>query len=418
MLGLPDLASLLQEAWRHRTGLSCPRSGGAVPLTFQLPLTASSASLVLNGPTTSSQSPPWHLRPAAPPLVARWHWGTPTAAQCLRAAAAPATLGPSGRETIPDCNVGPKLPRRPRRHCNSSHTPAPSDESCTSSQAAVGLPHGLLAPETSSPTTGSQAAPGPSRGSPELRAAAAPASLGPTACETIPDCNGGPKLPTASLDAAAGPAVHRPQVLALIHTPPPAQQRELLVSALGYPTLVCRLPPPLPFWRGSIRGWARRVLFSLRVGSTFPRHPSLRAGLGRLPSAVALCFVPCWHHILLSFPGGSSHPPPNPLCLWASVPVPRSVACTAQLVPLLPSPGNGCCPCPPGAALMARPPKSPVLVPATFDTLQLCFLLDKPVTNFLSSLPRLGRIVAKWQSYFSLRVQFSVTSLFVTQKLP
>ncbi|XP_064311761.1 PHD finger protein 7-like [Phalacrocorax carbo] len=189
--------------------------------------TASSASLVLNGPTTSSQSPPWHLRPAAPPLVARWHWGTPTAAQCLRAAAAPATLGPSGRETIPDCNVGPKLPRRPRRHCNSSHTPAPSDESCTSSQAAVGLPHGLLAPETSSPTTGSQAAPGPSRGSPELRAAAAPASLGPTACETIPDCNGGPKLPTASLDAAAGPAVHRPQVLALIHTPPPAQQREL-----------------------------------------------------------------------------------------------------------------------------------------------------------------------------------------------
>ncbi|XP_064311757.1 PHD finger protein 7-like [Phalacrocorax carbo] len=45
----------------------------------------------------------------------------------------------------------------------------------------------------------------------ELRAAAAPASLGPTACETIPDCNGGPKLPTASLDAAAGPAVHRPQ---------------------------------------------------------------------------------------------------------------------------------------------------------------------------------------------------------------
>ena len=179
--------------------------------------------------------------------------------------------------------------------------------------------------------------------------------------------------------------------------------------------LICRLPPPpVPFSRGSVRGWAHRVVFSPGVGSTFPRPPSLRAGLDRLPSATAVCFGPRWPRSLLSFPGGSSHPPPAP---GVSAPAPRDGPEGGPARPSRrhrPSPGNVGCARPPGMALAARPPKSPATAPATLDALQLCFLLDKAITNCLSSLPRLGRTVAKGQSYFSLQVQFSVTSIFVT----
>jgi len=54
-----------------------------------------------------------------------------------------------------------------------------------------------------------------------------------------------------------------------------------------------------------------------------------------------------------------------------------------------PSPGNVGCACPPIMALATRFPKSHAPVLADFDTLQLCFILDKAITDTLYSLPRL-----------------------------
>ncbi|KAM9656741.1 LOW QUALITY PROTEIN: uncharacterized protein ACIBXB_008987 [Morphnus guianensis] len=111
------------------TALAYPAPGlGAVPLTFLLTLTASSASSELAGPSTGSQagSGPSHGSPA------------------------PDTSSPSTASQLPagsSCGSPP------------SETSSPS----TGSQAAFGPPHGSLAPQTSSPAN---AASGPSQGSP------------------------------------------------------------------------------------------------------------------------------------------------------------------------------------------------------------------------------------------------------------
>ncbi|XP_068275896.1 PHD finger protein 7-like [Nyctibius grandis] len=119
----------------------------------------------------------------------------------------------------------------------SSQAPETSSP-CTGSQSGLGQSVGSLASETSSPRTSRGSGLGPSHSSLDLRAAAAPAHLGPTASENAPACNVGPRLhpghpegtvraaapaplspcrcETAPADAAMGPAVRRPRVLALI----------------------------------------------------------------------------------------------------------------------------------------------------------------------------------------------------------
>ncbi|XP_042655588.1 serine/arginine repetitive matrix protein 2-like [Tyto alba] len=162
-----------------------PRAWGAVPVTFLLPLTASSGSSEVAGPITESQSGsgPSHSSPAP-------ETSSPSSTG-LQAASGPSQSSPVPESSSCSSPPGPDRVRdrarsrrsaqkpysRPTRHRGRSSAPARRAERSTPGQLARGRSHSSLVPESSSPSTSTTAASGSSSSFTELESSS-PSSTG------------------------------------------------------------------------------------------------------------------------------------------------------------------------------------------------------------------------------------------------
>ncbi|KAK4815096.1 hypothetical protein QYF61_015579 [Mycteria americana] len=170
------------------------------PLASPAPETSSpsSGSQAASGLSHSSPAPETSSPSAVSPSGSGPSHGSPTPETSSPSTGSQAALGPSRGSPVlegsscsspsgPDCmrnrsrlNRRAQTPySRPSRRRDSSHAPAPSAESSTPSQAALGLSHGCPVPETSSPSTASQLPSGSSYGSPALQGSLRSSPPGP-----------------------------------------------------------------------------------------------------------------------------------------------------------------------------------------------------------------------------------------------
>ena len=123
------------------------------------------------------------------------------------------------------------------------------------------------------------------------KAGAAPGTLGQTGSDTAHGYNGGRKSRTAGLEDAADQSRTSPKCW----PPSPSTIKladRLICTGRSHAHLSVIL---LCLSRGAALGdGTGQAVFSLKVGNAFPRPSSPRAGLGRPPSTLAMCFRPCW----------------------------------------------------------------------------------------------------------------------------
>ncbi|KAK4815093.1 hypothetical protein QYF61_015576 [Mycteria americana] len=136
----------------------------------------SAASQSGSGPSHGSPTP----KTSSPSTGSQAALGPSRGSPVLEGSSCSSPSGPDRMRNRSRLNRRAQTPySRPSRRRDSSHAPAPSAESSTPSQAALGLSHGCPVPETSSPSTASQLPSGSSYGSPALQGSLCSSPPGP-----------------------------------------------------------------------------------------------------------------------------------------------------------------------------------------------------------------------------------------------